>query len=368
MGPNPQLATEPLEASLDQLQSTPDVQRLREIKETYQYWQKHMKAAEKKPKNLGDIKSSTSSALPIRAGQPLPNSNYIDSQDLFTEKDMLFLKSRLDEIVSKGFRPKAKELNQILENCLAGGMQDIQGFDPYGTKDEEGLHDEFCLLCDEDDLQDDYDIEEVQDELGHFYNQSGAAHHIEVELNDGKHGPHDPNEPSCEFTFEYDGNGKLIPTSNNVEDKLRQYQLEAIKHLGVTPSKTSSKKKKKKKKRSSEQAKPGVPGTIDESLCLFCQYEAFYGEKPVHMMKWLEEKVSKEGERRKLLKEKLQSVKQAATRFRGNEHDHHGYDHEYDHNHNCDHDHGDEHGCHHDHDQEDHGENLDCSVNTVVDS
>lgn len=323
-----------------------------------------MKSSEKRSKSTGD---SLGSPLPTKTGQSLTNANYIDSQDLFTEKDMLFLKSRLDEIVSKGFRPKAKELNQILENCLAGGTQDVQGFDPYGTKDEEGLHDDYCLLCDEDDLQDDYDIEEVQDEFGHYYNHSGPSHHIEVELSDGRHGSPDPNEPSCEFTFEYDGNGKLIPTSNNVEEQLRQLKLSSLMDLDVNPSKTSSKKKKKKKKKTFEHAKPGVPGIIDESLCLFCQYEAFYGQKPVHMMKWLEDKVYKEGNRRKLLKEKLQSVKQAATRFRGNEHEHHDYEHEYEHNHNCSHEHGYEHGCQHHHDHEDLDENLDCSVNTVVD-
>ncbi|EDK42701.1 hypothetical protein LELG_00879 [Lodderomyces elongisporus NRRL YB-4239] len=33
--------------------------------------------------------------------------------------------------------------------------------------------------------------------------------------------------PSCEFTFEYDSNGQLIPIANNIEEKLRQMEISA---------------------------------------------------------------------------------------------------------------------------------------------
>lgn len=336
-------ATNPttVEASMELQNSTPDVQRLLDIKKTYQYWQEHIiRESDKTPKD------SKNPANPNKV-QLLSNSNaLLNNQNIFTEQDMLFLKSRLDEIVSKGFRIKSNEVDQLVESCLMGCLQGSQGFDPYGTKDEEGLHDEYCLSCDEDDdaqgdMQDDYDIEEVLDENGFLHGHPGTTHHIEVELNDGppRIGSPDPEEPSCEFTFEYDSNGKLLTTPDAIEENLRRMNLTAQLQIGYggTP-KTSSKKKKKKKKRSSSvtNVEGEVSGAIDESLCLFCQYEAFYGHKPEHIMRWLENKMMEEGTRRKKLKEKLESVKQAAAKSLRTE--------------------------------QDHGEELDGSLNTVVDN
>ncbi|RKP31968.1 hypothetical protein METBISCDRAFT_26103 [Metschnikowia bicuspidata] len=333
----------------DPQHSTPDFQRLIEIKKMYQNWQKHMKSGDKDPKGK--------SSLPLKGGL-LPSTKFVAGQDFFTEKDMLFLKSRLDEIVSKGFRPKSKELNQILEGCLVNGMQESQGFDPYGMKDEEGLNDENCQLCDEGDIQDDFDIEEVQDD-DQCFGCPAATHHIEVELNDGSPliGSPDPNKPSCEFTFEYDGNGKLIPTSNNVEEQLCQISLSTQLDIDMASSKSSKKKKKKKKSSTCQQRNTGPVSAIDESLCLFCQFKALYGHEPIHTMRWLEDKLLQEGNRRKKLKEKLESVKQAASMSQHPEQHHDSaYEEEYEHVH------GHVHGNNHNH-----GEDLDCSLNTVVD-
>lgn len=350
MGQPPKLETPPVASASDPLNSAPDVQRLLDIKKSYQYWQQHMKSSDKNGKDGKKVPSQKNNSLPSGGASSLTNN-----QNLFTEKDMLFLKSRLDEIVSRGFRPKSNEVDQLFESCLAMDLpRESLGFDPYGNKDEEGLHEELCLTGDEEDLQDDYDIEEVQDENRHILSRPGAMHHIEIELNDGppRLGTPDPNEPSCEFTFEYDGNGKLIPTSNNVEEQLRQMNLAALLDLDLSVGGKASKKKKKKKKKrtTSECCEPAALGAIDESLCLFCQYEAFYGQKPVHTKRWLENKIAADIARRRKLKEKLESVKRAliasavnppaASEGMGSTSTEH----------------------------RDHGEDLDCSLNTVVDN
>lgn len=373
--------------SLEGLSSGPDVQRLLEIKKTYQFWQQHMKDSEKAYKDdkslamvakgpvlskgillsKGDLSVKVKQAVKPQSltqkvkGNHLhfSNTGMLNHQNLFTEKDMLFLKSRLGELVSHSLQPRFKD-NDKLVGCMPCS-QDSQGFDPYGTKDEaglhdeNGLHDEYCLTCDEDDLQDDYDLNEVHDENGHLYSHTGTTHHIEVELNDGppRLGTPDPDEPSCEFTFEYDGNGKLVPTSNNIEEKLRQMNLTAQLNIDLDENKPSNKKKKKKKRRTSSiTGEAGILGAIDESLCLFCQYEAFYGHKPVHTMQWLQNKVMKEETRRKKLQDKLESVKQAAKKLHrpepGPKHDHENEQDEHD-----EHDkHETEHQ--HDHDHENH--------------
>lgn len=43
----------------------------------------------------------------------------------------------------------------------------------------------------------------------------------------------DDGGPSCEFTFEYDGNGKLLPTGNNIEERLKLMSQEATKLRGL---------------------------------------------------------------------------------------------------------------------------------------
>lgn len=331
-----------VEISVELQNSTPDVQRLLDIKKTYQYWQEHIiRESEKSPKD-------SKKAINAEKAQLLSSSNaLLNNQNIFTEHDMLFFRSRLDEIASKGVRINSNEIEKLVESCLWGCLQGSQGFDPYGTKDEEGLHDEYCLSCEEDDemqanKQDDYDIEEVLDENGYLHGHPGTTHHIEVELNNGppRIGSPDPDEPSCEFTFEYDSNGKLLTTPDAIEENLRRMNLTAQVQIGFGggASKPSNKKKKKKKKRSASvtNAEGEASGAIDESLCLFCQYEAFYGQKPIHTMKWLENKVMMEGSRRKKLKEKLESVKQAAAKSQRQD--------------------------------QDQGEDLDGSLNTVVDN
>lgn len=315
MGLSPQPVSTP---PLEQYNSAPDVERLLDIKQSYKYWQQNMKNSEKVPKDAAKSASSL-----VKAAQ-LPPSDLLNAEKLFTEKDMLFLKSRLDLLMATGLCSKSKEVDQLLECCLTGCRQTpqgSQGFDPYGSKDEEGLHNEYCSTCDEDDLEEDYELKEIMDENAHFFCRSDGRHHIEVELNDGppRIGSTDTDEPSCEFTFEYDGKGKLIPTSNNVEERLRQVHLNAPLDLDPDTFTTSNKKKKKKKKKkrsSSIPADKSAPGSIDESLCLLCQYEAFYGQKPIHTMRWLEGKLYQECTRRKGLKDKVESFKKAATRAR----------------------------------------------------
>lgn len=226
---------------------------------------------------------------------------------------MLVVLSRLEEILSEGrIDLLNEEVNRILEEDF--GERPQGGFDPYGAHDEEGLHE------DEGDryAQDDYDIEEVDTRAGDGFSYDyRPTHHIEVELNDGppREGEPDPNEPSCEFTFEYDRNGKLVPTSNNIEEKLRLMSLQTrmAGEAEGTPAGKKKKKSHKKKKKTHEHDDAGTL-PVDESMCLFCQYESFFGVKPVNMMRWYDEKIMKEELRRQKIKEKLEHAKLKALK------------------------------------------------------
>ncbi|KAI5964565.1 uncharacterized protein KGF55_001634 [Candida pseudojiufengensis] len=193
------------------------------------------------------------------------------SHSLLNEKEIVFLRDKITQII------KEREEDNL-----------PQGFTLYDTKDEKGLNDddeiddneraEFCSCCDhseydydeEDDddynNQNDYDLNDFNDnndKRTHF--NSHRTHSIEIELNTAPdcdiHGSngcdcpifessnnnelerrirrkrnymgspsdndYDSNEgPSCEFTFEYDHNGQLIPTYSNIEEKLRLMKLE----------------------------------------------------------------------------------------------------------------------------------------------
>lgn len=151
--------------------------------------------------------------------------------------------------------------------------------------------------------QGDYDLEEItrdNDDDGKGYSRGFSytippTHHIEVELNavpecdihgsegycdcpifdariergngsinsraNGKkgirgrdYGEDESDGPSCEFMFEYDHTGKLIPTYNNVAEKLREMELNGDKFLERAHEQTNSKKRGKKSKHKNKKS------------------------------------------------------------------------------------------------------------------
>lgn len=219
------------------------------------------------------------------------------------------------------------------------------------------------------DGQDDYDLDEIDE---NFQYQYPATRHIEVELNtedehttvhldhagniipvppegSGRRTDEDLETPSCEFTFEYDLSGKLVPVYSNVEQKLREMYLQrsASRHRGgathelndgdsiLLESETDShsnsqqslkkKKKKKKKKGRNTSANPDAtepetpgraprPSTPSAGYCLLCEYELIFGSKPHQMMKWYDKRVLQEEQKRTEIKRKLERAKLRALK------------------------------------------------------
>lgn len=259
------------------------------------------------------------------------------AQSLLQEPEINFLRNKISELVSNGGSGHGKRsLNSFPQQ---------EGFSLYDTRDEEGLHEG---NTDQYYDQDDYDLDEINDyedinDRKNFLYDYPPSHHIEVELNtvpecpehgmdgcdcelytDHPAGQYDDEGPSCEFTFEYDRNGKLVPTYSNVEEKLRLMSLQSqmtgqnneslrlpsISELDIGGAGVKAKKKKNKKKK----GKGLVDTLADESShadhsCLFCQYEMVYGEKPVQMMKWYDQRVRKDEQRRQDIKRKLETAK-----------------------------------------------------------
>lgn len=199
--------------------------------------------------------------------------------------------------------------------------------------------------------------------LGNYHYECGS-HHIQVEVESvprgqefPKRGPGpvagDEDGPSCEFTFEYDQKGQLIPMYNNVEEKLREMKLNA----GNGPSHpelaseasgqdiaTRKKKKKPKKPRKipipdegcappdgSEAApssdtgdavrekSPSAPekkplATDCQETCLLCEYTILFGRAPRQLLKWFHQRARGEMERREEIKRKLENTKLRAIR------------------------------------------------------
>lgn len=218
------------------------------------------------------------------------------NRGLLKDTELEFLRNRIGELVMK---------NRQME-------QQREGFSLYDTRDEEGLHEGNTDACYDDYDEDDYDLEEI----GSDYQ---PTHHIEVELNTApeciEHGTDgcdcpmenrkqvryttghiDEEGPSCEFTFEYDGNGTLVPTDNNIVEKLRMMNV-----------KGEEKKKKKKKKKPKDKIPNG-------NCCLLCEYEAVYGVKPRQMIKWYDQRELKEVQRRVEIKRKLENAKNRLRR------------------------------------------------------
>lgn len=324
----------------------------------------------------------------------LPTNGVYNHTNFLNEQEIDFLRDKIAEMVHY---QEAHPEFRLYGNKEEGNRQHSEGFTLYGTRDEEGLHsgntDECCPECGGYD-QDDYDIGEleVDDEEASDY-EYGHTHHIEVELNtapecdvhgmegcdcpiydygDDSDEDEDGGGPSCEFTFEYDHTGKLIPTYNNVEEKLRLMNLEARiqaarknqKRRGLATieeihdtivggdndgdngsskaKKKKNKKKKKKKKQSGDDDKSespeladmiprndtqhlhqNLPSTIPKDYygyipsndcCLFCEYEAIFGKKPRNMMKWYDQRIYREEKRREEFKKKLENAKLKAIK------------------------------------------------------
>ncbi|KAL7667341.1 Protein IBD2 [[Candida] zeylanoides] len=175
-----------------------------------------------------------------------------------------------------------------------------------------------------DSRQDDYDIDEISDSISDsMYNDYHPTHHIEVELNEegGESGRQrtvfnnqydfeDEGGPSCEFTFEYDHTGKLVPTHNNVEEKLRLMSLQSA--AASTSTVASAGKKKKKKKKSNAHPQGAV--ALSPSCCLFCEYEAIYGVRPRQLIKWYDQKMRRDEMRRDEIRKKLENAKSKALK------------------------------------------------------
>lgn len=300
-----------------------DIQRMLEMKKSYDFWQNIMTRKfqddgkflpfPKEDKVAGlDMLQALQRDASSRAAQengdsiPAGISNTPDEgtenggAPLLNDTELSFLRSRIAEFISfSGFDQTGKDAKLD----VSARRNEPEGYSVYGTNDEQGLHENY-------DEQDDYDIQELE-EGDNFLYEYAPTHHIEVELNDGPAGSSNPDEPSCEFTFEYDRNGKLVPTYSNVEEKLRLMSLQS--RLAAETVKTEGKKKKKSKNK--KKKVPDAAGQVlDETCCLFCQYEAFFGVKPVHMMKWYDQKIMKDEKRRQKIKEKLESAKLKALK------------------------------------------------------
>lgn len=230
------------------------------------------------------------------------NKLEFNPESLLKKSEMEFLRNKISELVMRkgfGINHEPKQ----------------EGFSLYDTRDEEGLHEGNSQQYDD---QGDYDLEEIDEGESFLYSVSPGEHGLQIMKNDDDfhYQDEDDNEPSCEFTFEYDANGKLIHTDNNIEEKLRMMNLHpqlqkdiklpSISELNIEqPVVTKSKKKKKKKSKREDKRAP------DNSVysCLFCEYEDFYGEKPREMIKWYNQKVKKDEERRLEIKRKLENAK-----------------------------------------------------------
>ncbi|RCK56462.1 hypothetical protein Cantr_05790 [Candida viswanathii] len=195
------------------------------------------------------------------------------------------------------------KITQIIQH----NNETSEGFNLYDTKDEEGLHEGNCGCCvgEEGDYdQDDYDLEEINGDENYAYDIP-PTHHIEVELNAAPdcpiHGPEgcdcpifsrhghdhsgvdgeeyeddeDSYAPSCEFMFEYDLSGKLIPTYNNVAEKLREMEANGgkfpvkknrLKLPSIEELHARDEKKKKKTKSKESKSEARTPITRGEDL------------------------------------------------------------------------------------------------------
>jgi len=280
-------------------------------------------------------KSNTNTANESGITPSLSNENIpIDSL-----KNYLSSKSEKPEAVPPKSAAKMKKINgstsllkqseiDFLRNKISSMISPKEGMSLYDTKDEPGLHSgSGDVDVDLVHSQDDYDVDEILDD-DYEYDYS---HHIEVEVNaigdDGQFNSHENEGPSCEFTFEYDHNGKLVPTSSNVEEKIRlmnlqskinnqKLKLPSISELNLIDDANATKKKKSKKKKKKKKAVDGQDeptltkdANTDHDCCLICEYEIIFGTKPKQLIKWYNQRVRREEQRREEVKKKLENAK-----------------------------------------------------------
>lgn len=306
-------------------QKPADLKRMIEMKKQYESWQKAMYQRWGSPngqpsagqflpfpKDHGksDVYLEAVRSLQMKEAEHYRNEQLRSKMEdpskgppLLSDEELKFLRSKITEFITfSGLDQPAAELRPK-----------ESGFSLYGTNDEPGLCGEY------DNDQEDYDLDELSNQT--FSYGYGPAHQIEVELNDGPardRGDDNPDEPSCEFTFEYDASGKLVPTYSNVEEKLRLMDLQSQMAQSHSMAPQIEDASHKKKKKGGKKKKKLHEGTCDPAVCsnacLFCQYEAFYGVKPVHMMRWYDQKVMKEEKHRQKVKEKLENAKLRALK------------------------------------------------------
>lgn len=121
---------------------------------------------------------------------------------------------------------------------------------------------------------------------------------IEVEVNGEEP---DPAGPLCEFTFEYDAHGRLVPLEQ--PDALQLQNLQQYLELGKMP-------KAEKAGHARADKSHGTDLHIRASnCCLFCQYEAYFCAKPTQIMKWFDYKRRKEEKRRQAIRDKIERAK-----------------------------------------------------------
>ncbi|CCE86591.1 Piso0_005088 [Millerozyma farinosa CBS 7064] len=301
---------------------------------------------------------------PLSSGRPRTSSHSssrssglsMDLMDSFlNESEIEHLRSKITEVLNTGqIKTSGNKSGQaasssLEESDLGRAYEDLSPLDFDG--------------------QDDYDLDEIDE---NFQYQYPATRHIEVELNtenehttvhldragniipvppegSGRRADEDLETPSCEFTFEYDSSGKLVPVYSNVEQKLREMYLQrnASRHGGgaahelddgdsgllesetdshSNPQQSSKKKKKKKKKKgrntstNPEATEPDAPHraprptTPSAGYCLLCEYELIFGSKPHQMMKWYDKRVLQEEQKRTEIKRKLERAKSRALK------------------------------------------------------
>jgi hypothetical protein len=282
---------------------------------------------------------------------------------LLRDSEIDFLRTKISQMInSNDFTLHNKNKGHYYPPRPPPPPRKREGFSLYDTQDEEGLHEgntdayyDHDDLDDYDDGQDDYDIDEVNDDQ---YLYDSPTHHIEVELNTApecdEHGMNgcdcpiyendtnarlrdrfDEEGPSCEFTFEYDHTGKLVPIYSNVEEKLRlmtlqsrmagagtNFSLTGAPTLGDADANMSKKKKNKKKKKKKKSQNPQISTFTNSTnmllssggCCLFCEYEAVFGSKPKQMMKWYNQRIQQDEQRREEIKKKLEIAKLKAIK------------------------------------------------------
>lgn len=223
-----------------------------------------------------------------------------DAPETTLQKMTWYVDEHLPEAIEQ-FKIKSSNMKEVKE----------EGFDPYGTKDEEGL----CTYAGDDE---DYELDELEEDLY----DGRTEHHIELELQPecDIHGTEDCDcpaydvdlneEESYDFTFEYNSEGKLVPTVDSLNEYLRA-EANGFKANGkleglaqdprITELERQPVHKKKHKKKRKKQVKKQMIFDPDKTdNCLFCDYEALYGKPPVHLMRWVDRQIADDDRRGKL--------------------------------------------------------------------